>query len=305
MDHPHQSQAFVPFAQMGYPNQAGGFAPFVSTGYSNQSDGIAPHTPMDYPNPFDQHVIPYPQHPLPPHANPNKPAASKAYPSQAGRGSRGCKRRSPSPSTPPARNVPNLRARAQAGRDRSESPGFVPDCADAFPSLNGHSTLPQASRKAKDALDAPFGSRVPQRQKHSSDAACGTRQRGAEQNLPEITLNKHIEVLHVGQTEEELKERQQITRLPICSTFYDREIALAAIKAAIAANLTKIRNWLSDPNGSRRLEVVSPKADAPVGTAVFGSDPNPRPVGSAKVILQRDAADPRGFIEITAFPIWP
>src|SRR5271154_1717556 len=96
----------------------------------------------------------------------------------------------------------------------------------------------------------------------------------------------HILRKHVGQTDNQLRERmERERRITGASTYTDRETAERAVGAAIASSQDRIQRWLSRSGGHPNL-VLDYDSPTPVGRTINRGDSEARPCAHALVILK-------------------
>ena len=117
----------------------------------------------------------------------------------------------------------------------------------------------------------------------------------------------HVLRKHVGQTDEQLRERlDQEPRITGASTYTDRPAAEHAVGAAIAESQDRIERWLSRSGGHPNL-VLDYDSDAPIGRTItrdhgsrnFGESQS-RPCSHALVVLKY--AGPNDYYVLTSYP---
>ncbi|MGD0468749.1 MAG: RNase A-like domain-containing protein [Terriglobales bacterium] len=122
----------------------------------------------------------------------------------------------------------------------------------------------------------------------------------------------HILRKHVGQTDEQLRERlDREPRITGASTYTDRATAEHAVGAAIAESQDRIQRWLSRSGGHPNL-VLDYDSDAPIGRTItrdHGSrdrssrnlgESQSRPCSHALVVLKY--AGPNDYYVLTSYP---
>jgi hypothetical protein len=110
----------------------------------------------------------------------------------------------------------------------------------------------------------------------------------------------HILRKHVGQSEEDLRER--LAREPEitgASTYTDRPTAEHVVGAAIAQSQDRIERWLTRPSGHRNL-VLDYDADEPIGRTMNRGEIHSRPCTHALVVLKY--AGPSDYYVLTSYP---
>jgi filamentous hemagglutinin len=114
----------------------------------------------------------------------------------------------------------------------------------------------------------------------------------------------HILRKHVGQTDEQLRERLgQERRITGASTYTDRPTAEHAVGAAIAQSQGRIQGWLSRSGGHPNL-VLDYNSEAPVGRTINRGENQSRPCTHALVVLKYDLkyAGPSHYYVLTSYP---
>jgi toxin YxiD len=110
----------------------------------------------------------------------------------------------------------------------------------------------------------------------------------------------HILRKHVGQTEEQLRERLERERnITGASTYTDRSTAEHAVGAAIAQSQGQIQNWLSQPGRHPNL-VLDYDSDAPIGRTMNRGEHQSRVCQHAVVVLKYNG--PSQYYVLTSYP---
>jgi hypothetical protein len=110
----------------------------------------------------------------------------------------------------------------------------------------------------------------------------------------------HILRKHVGQTEEQLRERLQRERnITGASTYTDRATAERAVGAAIAQSRREILNWLDRPGRHPNL-VLDYDSDAPLGRTMNRGEFQSRACRHAVVVLKYSG--PNQYYVLTSYP---
>src|SRR3981189_2866846 len=87
----------------------------------------------------------------------------------------------------------------------------------------------------------------------------------------------HILRKHVGQTDEQLRERlEQERHITGASTYTDRAVAEHAVGAAIAQSQERIQSWLKRSGGHPNL-VLDYDSEAPIGRPIHRGGNQSRP----------------------------
>jgi len=114
-------------------------------------------------------------------------------------------------------------------------------------------------------------------------------------------LGGHVLQFHVGLDASELSARLVADpRLRIASSFYNRAIAESAIAEAIGANSTDISLWLA--GAQQRLVSPAVGLSGAVGLSLTRGSVSPIAASAVRVVLDRSAASPIGYIIRTAYP---
>jgi len=109
----------------------------------------------------------------------------------------------------------------------------------------------------------------------------------------------HVLKKHVGQSDDELRERLRRERnISGASTYTDRATAERAIGAAIAQNRERIQRWLERPGKHANL-TLDYESDRPIGRTLNRGDSEPKPCPHALVVLKY--ADPSYYV-LTSYP---
>ncbi len=110
----------------------------------------------------------------------------------------------------------------------------------------------------------------------------------------------HILRKHVGQTDEQLRQRlEREPRITGASTYTDRPAAEQAVGAAIAASQDRIQRWLSRPGGHPNL-VLDYDSEVPIGRTINRGENQSRPCAHALVVLKY--AGPKDYYVLTSYP---
>lgn len=110
----------------------------------------------------------------------------------------------------------------------------------------------------------------------------------------------HILRKHVGQTEEQLRQRLERERnITGASTYTDRSTAELAVGAAIAESQTQIQNWLSQPGRHTNL-VLDYDSDVPIGRTMNRGEHQSRVCEHAIVVLKYNG--PNHYYVLTSYP---
>jgi hypothetical protein len=110
----------------------------------------------------------------------------------------------------------------------------------------------------------------------------------------------HILRKHVGQTDDELRERLQRERhITGASTYTDRATAEQAVGAAIAQSRDRIESWLSRPGGHPNL-VLDYDSPSPVGRTINRGENESRSCSHAIVVLKYSGASE--YYVLTSYP---
>src|SRR5260370_8845177 len=110
----------------------------------------------------------------------------------------------------------------------------------------------------------------------------------------------HILRKHVGQTDEQLRERlEREPGITGASTYTDRLAADLAVGAAIAESQRRIQRWLNRPGGHPNL-VLDYDSATPVGRTSDHGDNKSRPCTHALVVLKYTG--PNNYYVFTSYP---
>jgi hypothetical protein len=110
----------------------------------------------------------------------------------------------------------------------------------------------------------------------------------------------HILRKHVGQTDEQLRERlERESRITGASTYTDRAAAEQAVGAAIAESQDRIQRWLKRSGGHPNLVLDYDNA-APIGRTINRGENQSRPCAHALVVLKY--AGPNDYYVLTSYP---
>jgi hypothetical protein len=110
----------------------------------------------------------------------------------------------------------------------------------------------------------------------------------------------HILRKHVGQTDDQLRERLAHERgITGASTYTDRSTAEHAVGAAIAQSQDRIQRWLNRTGGHPNL-VLDYDSEAPIGRTINRGEYKSRPCTHALVVLKYSGPD--HFYVLTSYP---
>jgi hypothetical protein len=110
----------------------------------------------------------------------------------------------------------------------------------------------------------------------------------------------HILRKHVGQTDDQLRERlQKEPHITGASTYTDRATAEQAVGAAIAQSQDRIQRWLNRSGGHPNL-VLDYDSGAPIGRTINRGDGQSHPCSHALLVLQY--AGPNDYYVLTSYP---
>lgn len=113
-------------------------------------------------------------------------------------------------------------------------------------------------------------------------------------------LGGHVLRKHVGQTDDELRDRLRRERnISGASTYTDRAAAERAIGDALGRNRDRIQHWIERPGGHANL-VLDYDSDQPLGRTLNRGDSQPRPCSHAVVVLKYDP--PGSYHVLTSYP---
>ena len=114
------------------------------------------------------------------------------------------------------------------------------------------------------------------------------------------TAGGHILRKHVGQTDEQLRERlEREPGITGASTYTDRLAAEHAVGAAIAESHGRIQRWLNRPGGHPNL-VLDYDSERPVGRTMNRGENQSRPCAHALVVLKYTG--PNEYYVLTSYP---
>src|ERR1700731_2269317 len=110
----------------------------------------------------------------------------------------------------------------------------------------------------------------------------------------------HILRKHVGQTDEQLRERlEQERHITGASTYTDRAAAEHAVGAAIAQSQGRIQRWLYSSGGHPNL-VLDYDSEDPIGRTMNRGENQSHPCTHALVVLKY--AGPNRYYVLTSYP---
>ena len=117
---------------------------------------------------------------------------------------------------------------------------------------------------------------------------------------PDEAAGGHILRKHVGQTDEQLRERlEREPHITGASTYTDRPSAEHAVGAAIAQSQERIERWLNRSGGYPNL-VLDYDSEAPIGRTINRGESQSRPCAHALVVLKY--AGPNQYYVLTSYP---
>jgi hypothetical protein len=131
----------------------------------------------------------------------------------------------------------------------------------------------------------------------SPAAASPTRDLSRDEAEGGHTLRKHV-----GQTDEELRERlRHEPRITAASTWTDRETAESVVGSALDQNRDKIASWLNRQGGHPNL-VVDYHSDSthPIGRTLRRGAVQPKPCSHAVIVLKW--AGSNRYYVLTSYP---
>jgi CDI toxin RNase A-like protein len=113
-------------------------------------------------------------------------------------------------------------------------------------------------------------------------------------------LGGHVLRKHVGQTDDDLRERLRRERnISGASSYTDRGTAERAIGDALGRNRDRIQRWVEKPGGHANL-VLDYDGDQPIGRTLNRGDSQPRLCSHAVVVLKYDP--PGSYHVLTSYP---
>lgn len=140
----------------------------------------------------------------------------------------------------------------------------------------------------------------------STASSTGGRMEMRVTDLPVRDLSRdeaaggHILRKHVGQTDDQLRERlEREPRITGASTYTDRAAAEHAVGAAIASSQERIERWLGRSGGHPNL-VLDYDSPAPIGRTINRGESQSRPCAHALVVLKY--AGPNDYYVLTSYP---
>lgn len=151
------------------------------------------------------------------------------------------------------------------------------------------------------ACQAPTTSNSPNPVVPTAAPAQGRLYRGPSRDLSQDErAGGHILRKHVGQSEEDLRDR--LAREPEitgASTYTDRPTAEHVVGAAIAQSQDRIERWLGRPGGHRNL-VLDYDGDEPIGRTMNRGEIHSQPCAHALIVLKY--AGPNNYYVLTSYP---
>src|ERR1700678_168085 len=138
----------------------------------------------------------------------------------------------------------------------------------------------------------------------NSPSTAQTESRAASGPTRDLTQDEsaggHILRKHVGQTDDQLRERmERERRITGASTYTDRETAERAVGAAIAASQDRIERWLNRPSGHPNL-VLDYDSPTPVGRTINRGETQSHECAHALIVLKY--AGPNDYYVLTSYP---
>jgi hypothetical protein len=110
----------------------------------------------------------------------------------------------------------------------------------------------------------------------------------------------HILRKHVGQTDEQLRERlEREPHITGASTYTDRSAAEHAVGAAIAESQDRIQRWLNRSGGHPNL-VLDYDSKTPIGRTINRGENQSRSCAHALVVLKY--VGPNDYYVLTSYP---
>jgi toxin YxiD len=110
----------------------------------------------------------------------------------------------------------------------------------------------------------------------------------------------HILRKHVGQTDEQLRERlEREPRITGASTYTDRSTAEHTVGVAIAQSQEKIQRWLKRSGGHPNL-VMDYDSETPIGRTINRGESQSHSCSHALVVLKY--AGPNDYYVLTSYP---
>jgi hypothetical protein len=110
----------------------------------------------------------------------------------------------------------------------------------------------------------------------------------------------HILRKHVGQTDDQLRERlEREDRITGASTYTDRSAAEHAVGAAIAASQERIQRWANRPGGHPNL-VLDYDSATPIGRTINRGENQSHACAHALVVLKYSG--PNDYYVLTSYP---
>jgi hypothetical protein len=128
---------------------------------------------------------------------------------------------------------------------------------------------------------------------------------GPIRNLgPDEAAGGHILRKHVGQSDEQLRERlERERRITGASTYTDRETAERAVGAALAASQDRIQRWLNRSGGHPNL-VIDYDSPTPLGRTMNRGESQSHACARALVVLKYALkyVGPNDYYVLTSYP---
>jgi hypothetical protein len=125
--------------------------------------------------------------------------------------------------------------------------------------------------------------------------------RGATRDLSrDEAAGGHILRKHVGQTDDELRDRmRRESRITGASTYTDQSTAERAVGEAIAQSNDRIERWLNRPGGHPNL-VIDYDSPVPIGRTINRGQSEPHACAHAIVVLKYSGTS--DYYVLTSYP---
>lgn len=104
---------------------------------------------------------------------------------------------------------------------------------------------------------------------------------------------------HVGQSDEQLRQRLRREQISAASTYADQSMAEAAVGAALELNRERINRWMARESRHPNL-VLDYDSDAPLGRTLHRGENQAEPCSHATVVLKWDG--PGEYHVLTSYP---
>lgn len=137
----------------------------------------------------------------------------------------------------------------------------------------------------------------------NATAGAATQQRTSTARSHDLSRDEasggHTLKRHVGRSDQQLRERLEREHIAAASTYTDREMAEAAVGAALEQDRARIEQWLARTGGHPNL-VSEYDADRPLGRTLHRGETQAQACSHATVVLKWDG--PGQYHVLTSYP---